>query len=65
MKVVFKSVIFVYSGKRETLIKQTEYERDPATVEPQHGYKAAGEDTESFCRAVRILYQAKFSLRDR
>lgn len=32
MKVVFKSVIFVYSGKRETLIKQTEYERDPATV---------------------------------
>lgn len=49
MKVVFKSVIFVYSGKRETLIKQT------ATVEPQHGYKAAVEDTESFCRAVRIL----------
>ena len=55
MKVVFKSVIFIYSGKRETLIKQTEYERDPATVELQHGYKAAGEDTESFCRAVRIL----------
>lgn len=55
MKVVFKSVIFVYSGKRETLIKQKEYERDPATVEPQHGYRAAVEDNESFCRAVRIL----------
>lgn len=65
MKVVFKSVIFVYSGKRETLIKKTEYERDPATVESQHGYKAAVEDNESFCRAVRILYQAWFSLRDR